>query len=233
MSKPTAEYMAQYKEKNKARLAAQQAERDKRKREARQTDAKALEKYREKRRQEYLKTHPEAKTRESITEATKLAKQARTRVKIDSRVNGVPMRTCEACKTSKTLESYQKHGETGRKKVCTSCTKPAEKSHKKKPSKPLPEFKTSKERKYVPMVQPGQDWKSKFTSDGWRCLGPGIGDDVESITVFMRGWIIMYTRGQKGSYATGKTTYAVLFDDEKPRIATLAKAEARARKLYE
>jgi len=231
MSQPSAAYMADYKAKNKAKLAAQQAARDAKKRKSRQSDPEARAAYKLKRRQEYLKTHPEAKTRESITEATKLAKQARTRVKIDSVDNGVHMRTCDKCGITREMESFPRQGTYGRKKVCKDCSGVSV-SHKKKPEKELPSFKVVKEHRPAVFIHHGQDWKAKFLAEGWRCLGPGIGDDVESITVFMRGFIIMYTRGQKGSYATGKTSYAVLFDDKQPRIVTLAKAETRASKLY-
>ena len=185
----------------------------------------------------WAKAHPDAIKRKNdrqnaARKAKRLAKKV-VKVKPTTRV-------CTVCHTEKPFEQYKKHGVNGRSKECLSCNPVStDKTHKstgKRPIKTIPRAVTtfdklaSHEPKTPELVL--GNWKAKFTADGWRCLG-GVGDSHEQITVFIRGWIVMYIRGSKGSYSNGKTSFGVLFDDEKPRQLTLGKAEARARRLYE
>jgi hypothetical protein len=227
MSTPSKAYLDDYKAKNKAKLAAQQSARDAKKRVARQTDPVAMAAYRAKRRQEYLKTHPEAKTRESIVEAARLAKSTATRAKTEITVDGTTLRTCQKCQDPKTLDKFPRQGVYGHKKVCKECSKPVPKIRttkaRKQTGKELPRFVVSDERK-VSIPNFKTPWDAKLLAEGWVKL-LGLTDISEWCKVYIRHGVILYVRGSLGSYSTGKQTYGVMFDDSGKRYPTLGAAE--------
>ena len=71
------EYMIEYRKGNKEKLLEQQKTRDDEKRAVMEKDAKAREKYLARRRQEYLRLHPEARTMEQMREEQRLAREAK------------------------------------------------------------------------------------------------------------------------------------------------------------
>ena len=85
------------------------------------------------------------------------------------------------------------------------------------------------ERKTIDL--PKLTWKQKLIADGWRYIG-GETDSTEYISVFMRGFVVMYVRGATGMYSTGKCRFGVLFDNSGNSYTQLGKAENRARRLY-
>jgi len=226
MGKMSREYLTAYNQKNKAKIAAQQAARDAKKRIARQSDPVAMAQYRAKRRQEYLRMHPDAKTMEEIVEQRRAAKQARNVVKMEAPIG---VRVCEGCNTSKSLDQYAQQGTYGRKKICRECSKQAPKVRKPAKKKELPVFKVSSEPKAAPPAFK-TTWDDKLLQDGWVKL-LGHTDVCEWIKVFVRNGVILYVRGTIGSYSTGKQTYGVMFDDSGKRYPTLGAAERVAGRM--
>lgn len=237
MSTPSKAYTAAYKEKHKDRLAAQQAERDRKKREAMANDPEAREAYLAKRRQEYLKTHPNAKTMEEYLRDIKSSKNPGKRIRKHNKpvviIDGITMRVCEACGITKPLEKeFPRHGPRGRKGVCCECSKPVKKSRAKRKEKELPRFVVTTERKPVPKDVDRQykAWDDKLTQEGWVKIA-GHTDVAEWIKAYIRNGVILYVRGTLGSYSTGKQSFGVAFDDSGKRYPTLGAAERVVQKL--
>lgn len=230
MSQPTAAYMAEYRKNNKAKIAAQQAERDRKKRLGIQSDPVIRAAYLDKRRQEYLKTHPEAETRESITKRVSATRTLGARVRIDSTVDGVDLRTCDSCQKPKILEEFPRHGKHGRKGTCKECSKPVPTVTKSKPKAKveLPKFVPTKHEKKV------EDNRTRYAdslvTEGWVKL-LGETDSREWLAVYIRHGVIMFLRGALGSYSTGKRTFAVMFDDSGKRYPTYGAAEKVAQRM--
>lgn len=237
------EYMAEYNKKNRERITQLAAERTRKLREAREADPELMAAYKARRREEYLKKKPDAMTREERAASRKPRKV----------IPKADTRECVDCHQVKPVEQFPRHGTHGRRDFCMACSdvrklaarKASQKAYEKRnrekinatkrawaAKQPKAErFDALEKHEPRPVSEVLGDWKTHFTKDGWRCVG-GVGDTHEQITAFIRGWVIMYIRGSKGSYSTGKTSFGVIFDDEKPKQMTLAKAEARARNLY-
>jgi len=231
MSAPTKEYLAAYREANRDKLRAQQIERDRKKREAMEANPELRKEYLAKRRQEYLKTHPDAETRESITKRVSATRTLGAGVRIDSTVGGVALRTCDSCQKPKILDEFPRHGKHGRKGTCKECSKPVPAVTKAKPKAKveLPVFVVTTEPKEAPVVFKTA-WDAKLLEEGWvKVLGHT--DTSEWIKAYVRSGVIMFARGQLGSYSAGKMTFGVLFDDSGKRYPIYGAAEKVAVKI--
>ena len=236
MSQPSKEYLAEYRKKNAEKIRAQQAERDRRKREVRNMSPEALAEYKAKRRADYVKANPNAMTKE----------QRQANAKTRRRLPKTETRECEDCREVKPLADFAQPGPRGHKAYCLSCQMVRSKASKlasqrkynKKNRERINAVKLEWAHKNKPVRKKPEPkpvevltWKQKLIRDGWRCLG-GETDPHEYITVFLKGWIVMYVRGQSGTYSTGKCSFGILFDNSGTRFMQLGKAEARARRLY-
>lgn len=226
------EYRAQYRAANAEKLKAQDAERSRKRRDALMADPKALAVYKAKRRAEYLKKRPNARTREEII-------ANRTPRKIIPKSD---TRECIDCKATKPLDQFPRHGTHGHKEFCLECRDKRGKASRAASQadyarrnrerlnevkrqwaarQPKPEY-DALAKKVAPKAQ-GK--KRTLADDGWR-LVISFGDPHEIIRVYMKGLVIRYLRmPATGEFSTGKTSYGVAFDDSGTRYQTLEKVE--------
>ena len=188
----------------------------------------------------------EKRARENARNKAKRGERAKQRKEAKKLVTG---KVCKQCGTDRPFTEYQRHG-SGYKPVCLIC-KPyvptkagihqaawakrnAEKvremkqrSREKKKSG-MPVFvRVKKEHKPV-TIDPNYGKMERY---GWRKLW-GIGDCTEYLIVYIRGPIILFQRGQLGSYSAGKASFGIVGDDSGMRYLTLSKAEKAAEKIY-
>lgn len=227
------EYHKQWREKNADRVREQQRERDRKKREARNASPEALAAYKAKRRLEWLKKHPGAKTREEI-QANKKARVA---------IPKGDTRKCCDCGEEKAIALFPKHGGRGHKAFCMACRDIRAKKTRRESQRAYEARNRDKvnatKREWAKRQQKpdydaleiklnGPKKKAGFTtlkSEGWR-LVLSFGDSHEIIKVYMKGLLIRYMRmPATGQYSTGKTSYGIAFDNSGKRYPKLSLAE--------
>ena len=248
MSTPSKAYMDAYRAKNAKAIKSKQLELDRKKKEERLSNPEALAKYKARKRSEYMKKHPNAKTMEELREDQR-RKRGNDQ---DAPKTESVKRICRDCGQEKPLEDYPKHGPRGRKPYCKECgiAKPKDYSRKaeyvnrnrekvnalkRESAKRIRLEKAKTETKKPGSVESKDSNKTvsfteKYAKLGWVRVF-GFGDMVEQLIIYIRGPIILFQRGQLGTYSTGKATYAIVGDDSGARYNTLSTAEKHAQKI--